>query len=227
MITLTLLVIFLVMLTAAIFVAKSAEARGMNAVGWGIGAFLFTIIAVPLYLIVRKPITSEIGAVQQRGNMPCSSCGKPLQPGVAFCSSCGVAHSATGPIPTSPPRPMSPAIKSVLVLAGSLVVLAIVIGIFTNGSPSITTSTRPTASNSGLLSVLTPVVTMSKFQQVDTGMTYARAVEIIGVDGEEMSRSDLAGFTTVMYGWKNPGGSNMNAMFQNGHLVMKAQFGLE
>jgi len=61
MITLTLLVIFLVMLTAAIFVAKSAEARGMNAVGWGIGAFLFTIIAVPLYLIVRKPITSEIG----------------------------------------------------------------------------------------------------------------------------------------------------------------------
>jgi hypothetical protein len=71
------------------------------------------------------------------------------------------------------------------------------------------------------------VVTMVKFQQLHTGMSYREAVEIIGAEGEEMSRSDLAGYTTVMYMWKNPGGSNMNAMFQNGGLVMKAQFGLE
>jgi hypothetical protein len=47
---------FLVMLTAGILVSRSARARGMNAVGWGISAFLFTIGAVPLYLFVRKPI---------------------------------------------------------------------------------------------------------------------------------------------------------------------------
>jgi hypothetical protein len=44
-----------------------------------------------------------------------------------------------------------------------------------------------------------------------------------------MSRSNIAGIVTVMYGWTGRGGmgANMNAMFQNGGLVMKAQFGLQ
>lgn len=42
----------------------------------------------------------------------------------------------------------------------------------------------------------------------------------------ELCRSDLAGHTTVMYAWKNRNGSNMSAMFQDGALVSKAQFGL-
>jgi drug/metabolite transporter (DMT)-like permease len=46
----------LIVVGATIFVALNAKARGMNWVGWGIGAFLFTIVAVPLYLIVRKPL---------------------------------------------------------------------------------------------------------------------------------------------------------------------------
>ena len=29
-----------------------------------------------------------------------------------------------------------------------------------------------------------------------------------------------------MYSWKNANGSNMNAMFQDGRLISKAQFGL-
>lgn len=37
----------------------------------------------------------------------------------------------------------------------------------------------------------------------------------------------IAGYTTVMYEWKNDDGSNMNARFQNGGLVNKAQFGLQ
>jgi TM2 domain-containing membrane protein YozV len=36
----------------------------------------------------------------------------------------------------------------------------------------------------------------------------------------------VLGYTTIMYSWKNPDGSNMSAMFQNGELVSKAQFGL-
>jgi hypothetical protein len=57
-------------------------------------------------------------------------------------------------------------------------------------------------------------------------MSYEEAVRIIGEPGTEISRSDLAGYTTVMYSWSNTGGANMNAMFQNGALVTKAQFGL-
>jgi len=57
-------------------------------------------------------------------------------------------------------------------------------------------------------------------------MSYSEAVEILGGPGEEISRSDIAGYTTVMYQWKKWTGANMNAMFQNGRLVTKAQMGL-
>ena len=71
-----------------------------------------------------------------------------------------------------------------------------------------------------------PVVTKAEYDLIREGMTYEQVTQIIGASGEEQSRSDLAGFTTVMYSWMNSNGSNMNAMFQNGGLVQKAQFGL-
>ncbi|MDT8321559.1 MAG: hypothetical protein RQ826_13620 [Xanthomonadales bacterium] len=71
-----------------------------------------------------------------------------------------------------------------------------------------------------------PVVTLAEYKQIQEGMTYERVQAIVGVAGEELSRSDVASYTTVMYSWSNPNGSNMNAMFQNGTLVNKAQFGL-
>jgi hypothetical protein len=71
-----------------------------------------------------------------------------------------------------------------------------------------------------------PVVTKAKYDQIREGMTYEDARSIIGTSGEELSRSDLAGYTTIMYSWSNSNGSNMNAMFQNNRLVNKAQFGL-
>jgi len=57
-------------------------------------------------------------------------------------------------------------------------------------------------------------------------MTYLNVMLIIGDPGEEISRSDIAGYTTIMYSWVNSNGSKMNAMFQNNSLVSKAQFGL-
>lgn len=71
-----------------------------------------------------------------------------------------------------------------------------------------------------------PTVTKAKYDAIATGMSYREACDALGESGEELSRNDLAGTTTVMYGWKNPDGSNMNAMFQNDKLVQKAQFGL-
>ena len=69
-------------------------------------------------------------------------------------------------------------------------------------------------------------VTADEYRQLSTGTTYREAVAIIGFRGEELSRVDLAGTTTIMYQWMNADGSNMNAMFQNDQLVQKAQFGL-
>jgi hypothetical protein len=71
-----------------------------------------------------------------------------------------------------------------------------------------------------------PVVTKAEYDQIKEGMSYEEVCSIIGNRGEEQSRSDLAGITTVMYAWSNSNGSNMNAMFQTGKLIQKAQFGL-
>jgi ribosomal protein L32 len=71
-----------------------------------------------------------------------------------------------------------------------------------------------------------PTVTKAKYERLQEGMTYVQVLGIMGEAGEELSRSDIAGYSTVMYAWKNSNGSNMNAMFQNGRMVTKAQFGL-
>ena len=70
------------------------------------------------------------------------------------------------------------------------------------------------------------LVTSAEYTQLTTGMSYRQAVAIIGFPGEELSRVEIAGITTVMYQWMNPTGANMNAMFQNDRMVQKAQFGL-
>lgn len=67
-----------------------------------------------------------------------------------------------------------------------------------------------------------------QYLALQNGMSYAQAVQILGCEGEELSSSDIAGFSTVMYMWDgNSFGGNMNAMFQNDELVNKAQFGLK
>jgi rubrerythrin len=70
------------------------------------------------------------------------------------------------------------------------------------------------------------VVTLFDYDNIQKEMLYSEVCSIIGASGVELSRSDVSGFTTVMYAWKNSNGSNMNAMFQNGKLISKAQFGL-
>ena len=70
-------------------------------------------------------------------------------------------------------------------------------------------------------------ITKMNFNRLQTGMSYPEVVGILGRAGEELSRVELAGTVTVMYGWKKPlSMGNMNATFQKGKLVSKAQFGL-
>lgn len=42
-----------------VIIGKDASARGMSGFGWGIFTFLICIIAVPIYLIVRRPRLDE------------------------------------------------------------------------------------------------------------------------------------------------------------------------
>jgi hypothetical protein len=43
----------------AVIIAKDANNRGMSGLGWGIFTFLICIIAIPIYLIVRKPLKNN------------------------------------------------------------------------------------------------------------------------------------------------------------------------
>lgn len=107
----------------------------------------------------------------------------------------------------------------------------------TNNSNSSTTPTAsPAASekanqNSSPESAPTPAaagVTMAGFTQLKTGMTYEQVVKILGKEGTELSSNEIGGVKTVMYQWEGESfGQNMNAMFQNGKLMSKSQFGLK
>jgi hypothetical protein len=88
-----------------------------------------------------------------------------------------------------------------------------------NGGAGRTSLSQPTFASP-------PIVTREKYDQIHEGMTYRQVCDIIGSSGEEVSRSDMAGVTTVMYSWTNSNASNMNAMFQNNRLISKSQFGL-
>ena len=68
--------------------------------------------------------------------------------------------------------------------------------------------------------------TSAQYQRLQTGMSYSRVMEIMGQPGEEVSTNDIAGVETTAYQWRNPSGSNMIVIFQNGELVSKSQAGL-
>jgi Domain of Unknown Function with PDB structure (DUF3862) len=74
-----------------------------------------------------------------------------------------------------------------------------------------------------------PGITMANYSRIETGMVYTKVVEILGKEGKELSSSEIGGIKTVMYQWDSDGFNfaNMNAMFQNGKLIQKAQFNLK
>lgn len=109
----------------------------------------------------------------------------------------------------------------------AIVIIAAAVG----GTPATTPSGSPVATASSETRVTSPArrsdqITMAQYNQIQPGMSYSEVVAILGRDGEEMSSSDVAGIRTILYGWSNRSGANMNAMFQQDAMVQKAQFGL-
>ena len=101
------------------------------------------------------------------------------------------------------------------------------------GGKPLTAESSPAKGNSDNPPATQPVqqssvsgVNMENFKELQTGMTYEQVAGILGQEGEEMSRSEIAGTITVLYTWKADDFSNMNVTFQNNALVSKAQLGL-
>lgn len=121
---------------------------------------------------------------------------------------------------------------SLIGIVGAPISLAPVVSNMNTASTSSSNTSITSGGNSGASNTApkdTSGVNMENYSKIQTGMSYEEVVAILGKQGEEMSSNDIGGYRTIMYKWDGDTGfgANMNAMFQNGKLIQKAQFGLK
>ena len=175
--------------------------------------------------IVCKHCRRDLGGSRTATTRSCPFCQAIISADAKTCSACG--DDVSGSKGSSPVPPVVAATKAPVNPALGLIGLVVVVGVFytmmndsnVSGPANAylqTGSTKPGG------------VSLDQFKQLQDGMTYDEAVRILGSSGTEQSRSSIANIVTVMYSWPGAGtmGANMNAMFQNDKLVLKAQFGL-
>lgn len=146
----------------------------------------------------------------------CRECGKEISNKAKSCPSCGMVLR-----------------KKTSTFHYYVIGLLVLLLIYMVSSLVDNDSNKPDSGFS-LPSIGANIVTFEEYERIEVGMSYKQVVEIIGSNGEELSRNKIEGIPgvmesveTVMYQWMNKNGANMNAMFQNDKLIQKAQYGLK
>lgn len=142
-----------------------------------------------------------------------------------ICKECGAEVSSKGVCPKCGKDQRNFFVKhKVITFLLVVIVLGVVIGV--SGSENNTNNSFQTSTT---IEQKQEKLNLEKFNKIETGMTYAQVVEIIGEEGTVLSESEIANIKTTIYSWYGEGsiGANANITFQNGKVTAKAQFGLK
>ncbi len=148
----------------------------------------------------------------------CKECGNDVSSKAKSCPNCGsIANKNVN------------CLTGIIIIFVSLLVVGFVMtSIVGNDSQS---PKKQSDSSRSIDSSKSTGITMAKYKNIKSGMTYQEVVKIIGESGEENSRVEIPGTpVTILYSWKQKGFmamGNMNATFQGNKLVTKAQFELK
>lgn len=74
-----------------------------------------------------------------------------------------------------------------------------------------------------------PLMSLSEYYKIKTGMTYEEVIKIVGSYGTESARTETQGYQIVIISWNGNGqiGANATVTFENGRVSSKAQVGLQ
>ncbi len=152
------------------------------------------------------------------GMVACPECGEQISTSAKSCPKCGKSlkgKSGCG--------------KVALIVLGVFVLAGIVNGITGSGRSSrSTTSSSGTSSSSGSSTSRNDTeVTYAEYLEIENGMSYSEVVAIVGFEGEEMSRNNIAGYESILYTFSNRFGTNMVITIQDGEVTSKSQIGLD
>ena len=135
----------------------------------------------------------------------CKDCGAEVSKSAKTCPKCG--KNLTHPV-----------------LRGLLLafLIIIIVGIIVSPRDNNTTQTgTDTIQNQEKM-------TLEKFNEIETGMTYQQVVDIVGKEGTLSTESSYGDQTMKIYYWYASNGiSNATVSFMNGKVTAKSQVGLE
>lgn len=84
------IIIFFIWIMVIVWVFRDAERRGLNGLLWALLVLIGNLIGLIIYLIIRNGKTKEEAGVEEESTaVDCIHCGKPVDPGFAFCPGCG------------------------------------------------------------------------------------------------------------------------------------------